>query len=91
MQNPQFSLTRRHPRRRLARLLVLLPRRLLTLGAAEKAGLAPSARFCCDCAAEVALASRFLQHVLHLRQLGLVVLHVLDEHTSGGWRRCTWG
>ena len=33
--------------------------------------------------AHVALASRLLQHVLHLVQLGLVVVHVLDEGASG--------
>jgi len=83
MQNPQVCLTRRHPCRRLARLLVLLPRRLLALGAAEVAGFAPGARFPCGGLADVALASRFLHHVLHLDQLSLVVLHVLDEGASG--------
>jgi len=66
-----------------ARLLVLLPRRLLALGGAEVAGFAPCARFRCGGLADVALASRFLQHVLHLDQLSLVVLHVLDEGASG--------
>jgi len=83
MQNPQFNLIRSLPRRRFARLLVLLPRRLLALGGAEVAGFAPCARFRCDGVADVALASQFLQHVLHLDQLSLVVLHVLDERASG--------
>ena len=60
-----------------------LPRRFLALGGAEVAGFAPCARFCSFGAADVALASRSLQHVLHLDQLGLVVLHVLDECASG--------
>jgi len=83
VQNPQFCLTRRWTRRRLARLLVLLPRRLLALGGAEVAGFAPGARFCRGGVADVALASRFLQHVLHLGQFSLVVLHVFDERASG--------
>jgi len=62
---------------------VLLPRRLLALGGAEVAGFAPCARFCRGGLADVALASRFLHHVLHLKKLGLVVLHVLDERASG--------
>ena len=82
MQNPQFCLIRRLPRRRFARLLVLLPRRLLALGGAEVAGFAPCASFRRGCLADVALASRFLHHVLHLDQLSLVVLHVLDERAS---------
>jgi len=66
-----------------ANLLVLLPRSLLALGGAEVADFAPCARFRCAGLADIALASRFLQHVLHLDQLSLVVLHVLDERTSG--------
>ena len=57
MQNPQFCLTRRHPRRRLARLLVLLPRSLLALGGAEVAGFAPGARFRCGGLADVATSN----------------------------------
>ena len=83
MQNPQFCLIRRLPRRRLARLLVLLPRRLLALGGAEVAGFAPCASFRCGGLTDVALVGRLLQHVLHLDQLSLVVLHVLDERASG--------
>ena len=83
MQNPQFCLRRRHPRRRLARLFVLLPSRLLALGRAVERAFAPCARFGGEGAADVALASRFLQHVLHLEKLGLVILHVLDEGASG--------
>ena len=82
MQNPQFCLTRRLPRRRFARLLVLLPRRLLALGGAEVAGFAPCASFRCGGLTDVALVGRLLQHVLHLDQLSLVVLHVLDERAS---------
>ena len=66
-----------------ARLLVLLPRSFLALGAAEVAGFAPCTRFRRDVLADVALASRLLQHVLYINQLGLVVLHVLDERASG--------
>jgi len=62
---------------------VLLPRRFLALGGAEVAGFAPGARFRCGGLADVALASRFLHHVLHFNQLSLVVLHVLDEGASG--------
>jgi hypothetical protein len=40
------------------------------VGAAEVAGFAPGARFRRGSLAHVALASRFLQHVLHLVQLG---------------------
>ncbi len=83
MQNPQFCLIRRLPRRRFARLLVLLPRRLLALGGAEVAGFAPCASFRCGGLTDVALVGRLLQHVLHLDQLSLVVLHVLDERASG--------
>jgi len=60
MQNPQFCFTRWWTRRRLARLLVLLPRRFLALGAAEVAGFAPGARFRRGGFAHVALTSRFL-------------------------------
>ena len=66
----------------LARLLVLLPRRLLALGAAEVAGFEPCASFRCGGLTDVALVGRLLQHVLHLDQLSLVVLHVLDERAS---------
>ena len=62
---------------------MLLPRRLLALGGAEVAGSAPGASFCRGGVADVALASRLLHHVLHLVQLSLVVLHVLDEGASG--------
>ena len=82
MQNPQFCLTRRWTRRQLAHLLVLLPRRLLALGGAEVAGFAPCASFRCGGLTDVALVGRLLQHVLHLDQLSLVVLHVLDERAS---------
>ena len=82
VQNPQFCLTRRHPRRRLARLLVLLPRRLLALSRAVERALAPCARFRAEGAADVALASR-LEDGLNFDQLSLVVLHVLDELADG--------
>ena len=82
MQNPQFCLTRWWPRRRLATLLVILPRRLLAGGGAEVAGFAPCAGFRCGGLTDVALVGRLLQHVLHLDQLSLVVLHVLDERAS---------
>jgi len=61
---------------------VLLPRRLLALGGAKVAGFAPCASFRRGCLADVALASRFLHHILHLVQFSLVVLHVLDERAS---------
>ena len=83
MQNPQFCLTRWRGGRRLVRLLVLLPRSLLALGAAEVARFAPGARFRCGGLADLALAGQFLQHVLNLVQSSLDVLHVLDEHASG--------
>ena len=83
MQNPQFCLTRWWARWCLANLLVLLPRSLLALGAAEVAGFAPCASFRCGGLADVALVGRLLQQVLHLDQLSLVVLHVLDERASG--------
>jgi len=82
MQNPQFCLVRWWTRRRLANLLVLLPRRLLAFGGAEVAGFAPCASFRCGGLTDVALVGRLLQHVLHLDQLSLVVLHVLDERAS---------
>ena len=68
--------------RGLARLLVLLPRRLLALGRAVERALAPCARFGGEGAADVALASR-LEDRLNFDQLSLVVLHVLDEGASG--------
>jgi len=40
-------------------------------------------RFRCGGLADLALAGRFLQHVLNLVQFSLVVLHVLDEGASG--------
>jgi len=55
----------------------------LPTGGAEVAGFASCARFRCGGLADVALASRFLQHVLYFNQLSLVVLHVLDERASG--------
>jgi len=82
VQNPQFCPSRRHPRRRLARLLVLLPRRLLAGGGAVERALAPCARFGREGAADIALAGR-LEDSLNFDQLGLVVLHVLDEGASG--------
>jgi len=82
VQTPQFCLCRRHSRRRLARLLVLLPRRLLALGRAVERALAPCAGFGGGGTADVALASR-LEDRLNFDQLSLVVLHVLDERASG--------
>ena len=69
--------------RRLARLLVLLPRRLLAGGGAVEGVFAPRARFRRGGLADVALASRFLHDSLHLGQFSLIVLHVLDERASG--------
>ena len=83
MEGSQFCLTQGRGGRRLARLLVLLPRSLLALGGAEVAGFAPGARFSCGGLTDVALVGRLLQHDLHLDQLSLVVLHVLDERASG--------
>ena len=82
VEGSELGFSRRHPRRRLARLLVLLPRRFQALGAAEVAGLALSARFCRGSLADDALAGR-LQHILHLDQLSLVVFHVLDKLADG--------
>jgi len=62
---------------------VFLPRRLLALGGAVERVPAPCTRFRAEGAADVAFPSRLLQHVLHLDQLSLVVLHVLDERASG--------
>ena len=82
MEGAELGLSRRRPRRRLARLLVRLPRRLLALGRAVERALAPCARFRAEGAADVALAGR-LKDGLHLNQLGLVVLHVFDELADG--------
>ena len=82
MQNPQVCLTRWWTCRRLARLLVLLPRRLLALGGAVESVLAPCARFGGEGAADIAFASR-LEDGLNLDQFSLVVLHVLDELADG--------
>jgi len=68
--------------RSLARLLVLLPRRLLALGRAVERVLAPWARFGAQGVADVALASR-LEDGLNFDQLSLVVLHELDELADG--------
>ena len=65
-----------------ARLLVLLPRRLLAGGGAVEGAFAPCTRFGGGGAADVALASR-LEDGGKLDQLSLVVLHVLDERASG--------
>jgi len=61
-----------------ARLLVLLPRRLHAGEGAVERAFAPCAWFRAQGAADVAFAGR-LQHVLHLHQLSLVILHVLVE------------
>jgi len=82
VEGSELGFSRRHPRRRFARLLVLLPRRFQTLGAAEVAGVALSARFCRGSLADDALTGRF-QHGLNFDQLSLVVLHVLDELADG--------
>jgi len=71
----------RRTRRRLARLLVLLPRRFHAGEGAVERALAPCARFGAERATDVALASR-LEDRLHLDQLSLVVFHVLDERAS---------
>jgi len=68
--------------RGLARLLVLLPRRLHAGEGAVERVLAPCAWFGGGGAADVALASR-LEDRLNFDQLSLVVLHVLDERASG--------
>ena len=68
--------------RHLARLLVLLPRSLLTGGRAVERVFATCAGFGGSGAADVALEG-WLQNVLHLDQLSLVVLHVLDELADG--------
>ena len=84
MEDSQFCLTR--GRGCFARPLVLLPHRLLAGGGAVERAHAPRARLGWEGVADVALASRFfrwVQHSLHLYQLGLVVLHVLDERASG--------
>jgi len=78
----ELGLGRRRTRRRLARLLVLLPRRLLAGGGAVERAFAPGARFGGEGAADVALADR-LEDGLNFDQLSLVVLHVLDERASG--------
>jgi len=82
VEGSELGFSRRHPHRRLARLLVLLPRRLLALGGAVERVLAPCTRFRAEGAADVALASR-LQHGLNFDQLGLVVLQDLDELADG--------
>ena len=82
MEGAEFGLSGGRGGRGLARLLVLLPRRLLALGGAVERALAPCARFGAEGAADVALASR-LQHGLHLGQFSLVVLQELDELADG--------
>ena len=82
MEDSEVGLTRRRTRRRFARLLVLLPRRLLTIGGAVERALAPCAWFGGEGAADVALANR-LEDGLNFDQLSLVVLHVLDEGADG--------
>ena len=76
MHFSELGLSRRRTCRRLTRLLVLLPRRLLQLGRAVERAIAPCARFRAQGAADVAFASR-LEDDLHLNQLSLVVLQVL--------------
>ena len=82
MEGAELGLSRRRTCRRLARLLVLLPRRLWALGGAVERVLAPGARFGGEGAADIALASR-LEDSLNFDQLSLVVLHVLDELADG--------
>jgi len=82
VEDSEVGLSRRRTRRCLARLLVLLPRRLLALGGAVEGVLAPGARFGGEGAADIALASR-LEDGLNFDQLGLVVLHMLDELADG--------
>ena len=64
VEGSQFCLTRWWTRRRPAHFLVLLPRSLLALGGAEVSVLHRASRFCRGGLADVALASRFLQHVI---------------------------
>jgi len=82
VQNQQFCLTGGRGGRGLARLLVLLPRRLLARGGAVERAFAPCARLGGEGTADVALASR-LEDGLNFDQLSLVVLHVLDELADG--------
>jgi len=82
VEDSELGLSGGWPRWRLARLLVLLPRCFLALGRAVERAFAPGTRFGGEGAADVALAGR-LQHGLNFDQLGLVVLHVLDERASG--------
>jgi len=82
VEGSELGFSRRHPRRRLARLLVLLPRRLLAGGGAVERVPAPCARFGGEGAADIALAGR-LEDGLNFDQLGLVVLHMLDELADG--------
>jgi len=82
VEGSPLGLSRRHPRRRLARLLVLLPRCFLALARAVERALAPCARFRPEGAADGAPASR-LEDRLNFDQRGLVVLHVLDELADG--------
>jgi len=82
VEDAELGLSGGWPRRRLARLLVRLPRRLLALGAAVERVLAPCARFRAQGAADVAFASR-LEDGLNFDQLSLVVLHVLDKLADG--------
>ena len=69
MQFSELGLSRRRTCRRLARLLVLLPRSLLAGGGAVERVPAPCARFRGDGSADVALAGRS-QHGLNFDQLG---------------------
>jgi len=78
----QFCLSRRRTCRGLARLLVLLPRRLHAGEGAVECVSAPCSRFRAEGAAIIALASWF-QHCLNFNQLSLVVLHVFDELADG--------
>jgi len=82
VKGAELGLGRRRTSRRLARLLVLLPRRLLTEGGAVEGVLAPGARFGGEGAADVALASR-LKDGLNFDQLSLVVLHEFYEGADG--------
>jgi len=69
--------------RGLARLLVLLPRRLHAGEGAVESVLAPCARFGGGGAADTAFFAGRLEDRLNFDQLSLVVLHVLDERASG--------
>ena len=82
MEDSELGLSGGWPRWRLARLLVLLPRRLHAREGTVERVLAPGARFRTEGAADIALASR-LQELRTLHK-GIALLNMCIQRSGAG-------